>query len=292
LQGDLVCGQRRRADHAHQQRGGCEHAELQQERARDRRTDLEKLGKQGPVGAPEAPEHAILLEGALRIAHPDRRRTHADIDQRRREAGAQEVELWQAEGAIDQGIGQQQVGRNGGQSDPQRRLRPIDRAHEIAEGYERPARHQAPREAVEIAAGQRRSLRRLPELNQNVPAPQLQGHARNAEHQRSPQADAQRPPHDAGLARAERLRGERRHRRHDAHAHCEGGEQHGMRERRRRHHLVAQATKQHQVGRHHGDLAKLGDGHRPGQTHRVDDLRAPSRPWRRQLHAGGDVCRL
>ena len=41
-------------DHAHQQGGGREHAELQHEGARDRRAHLEQLGKQRPVRAPEA----------------------------------------------------------------------------------------------------------------------------------------------------------------------------------------------------------------------------------------------
>ncbi len=284
--------QRRRADHAHQQGRSREHAELQQERARDRCADLDQLGKKRPVRAPETPEHAILLERVAGIADPDRRCTHADVDHRRGKARAQQVELRQAEGSVDEGICQHQVGRNGRQRDPQRRLRPVDRAHEVAQGQESPARHKAPSQPVEIAAGQRRSLRRLTKLNQNVPPPQLQSHARNAEHQRSPQADAQRPPHDAWLARAEGLRGQRRHRRDEAHADREGGEQDGMGKCRRRHHLASQAPQQHQVGRHHGDLAELCDGHRPGQTQSVDDLDAPSGPWHRQLHAGGDVSGL
>ena len=211
---------------------------------------------------------------------------------RRGEAGAEQVQLRQAEGAVDQRIGQQQVGRDGGNRDPQRRLRPVHRAHEIAQGEERPGRHEAPAQPIEIAAGERRGLRRLAEQDEDVPAPQLQGRQRNADHDRRPQSDAQRAAHDARLACAIGLRGERRHRGDEAHADAEGGKQHRVRQRRRRHHLVAKPAQQHQVGRHHGDLAELRQRHRPGQAQRVDDLDTPSRLLRRQLHAGRDMSGL
>ena len=208
---------------------------------------------------------------------------------RRGQARAEQVQLRQAEGAVDQRIGQQQVGRNGGDRDPQRRLRPVHRAHEIAQGQERPGRHEAPAQPVEIAAGKRRRLPASGRADEDVATPQLQGRQRHADHERRPQSDAQRAAHDARLARAIGLRGQRRYRRDEAHADAEGSKQHGVRQRGRRHHLVAQPAQQHQVGRHHGDLAELRQRHRPGQAQRVDDLDTPSRLLRRQLHAGRDI---
>jgi hypothetical protein len=48
-----------------------------------------------------------------------------------------------------------------------------------------------------------------------------------------------------------------------------------MRERYRCNRLVAEPADQCQVGRHHGDLAELGQRDRQRELRRLGDLRAP-----------------
>ena len=283
LQRDLMRGERRRADPAHQLRGGGEHAVFQQERARHRRADDDQLPHEMPIRAPEAPEHAVFAERTARIAHPDRRNAHADIDDRRRKPGAEQIEPRQAERAVDQRIGEQRIRRNRRERDPQSGLGPVHRAHEIAQRHEEPARHDAPRHAEEIALRKFGVLPRLPEREQQLAAPELHDRQRHAENDRRPQADAQRAAHHARLARAiEILRGERRHRRDQPHAEHEHHEQHGMRERGRRDRPVAEPADQREIARHHGDLAELRQRDRQRELDRLGHLVAPNRPARRR----------
>ena len=64
----------------------------------------------------------------------------------------------QAEGTVDQGIGQKAIGGDGGERDRQRRLRTIDGSHEIAKSDEAPGRDHRPRQSGEVARGQRGRL--------------------------------------------------------------------------------------------------------------------------------------
>ena len=146
LQRDLMRGERGGADPAHQDGGDGEQAVFEQERAGDRRADHDQPAEQRPVDAPEAAEHAEFAERPLRIGDPEAGHAHADVDDRRGDAGAEQVELRQAELAVDQRIGEQRIGRDRGERDPERRLRPVDRAHEAAQRDEPPGRHQAPAE--------------------------------------------------------------------------------------------------------------------------------------------------
>ena len=275
LQRDLVRGHRARGDAAHQQRRGGKQPVLQQQRAGDRQADRHQLGEQPPVGSPEAPEHAVLLEGVARVGDPDGGRAHADVDERGGEPGAHQIERRQPEAAVDQHVGEHGIDRDGDERDPQRRLGPVDRAHEVAQRDEDPGREDGPGHAGEIPTRQRGRLGRLAERDQDVLAPELHQRHRHAQHEGRPQADAQRAAHHARLARAIGLGGERRHRRHQPHADGEGGKQHRVRQRGRGQRRVAQAADQHQIGRHHGDLAELDQRHRHRQPHGLGELGAP-----------------
>src|SRR6266481_4808007 len=68
----------------------------------------------------------------------------ANIDQRGREAGAEQIEAWGAEGAVDQGISEQPVHGDGSDGDPQRWFRTINCAHEVAQRNEAPGRDHRP----------------------------------------------------------------------------------------------------------------------------------------------------
>ncbi len=89
----------------------------------------------------------------------------------------------------------------------------------------------------------------------------------------SPMRSARRT--ETRLARAERLRGERRHGGDEAHAEHETGEQDQMRQPDRRDGVVAEPADQRKVGRHHGDLAELGQRDRQRELDRFDDFGAP-----------------
>ncbi len=218
-------------------------------------------------GRQKRPSTRYFLNGAARIADPDRGRAHRDIHDRGREPGAEQVEARQAERAVDQRIGEQRVERDRGERDPQRRLRAIDRTHEIAQRDEAPRRDHRPGQA---RAG---SARRAPAVSGDCPAairmllaPQLRDVDRNADHHRGPQPDAQRAAHQARLARAERLRGERRDGGHESHAEHEADEQDQMREPDGRDGAVAELADQREVGRHHRDLAELRERDRPARA--------------------------
>ncbi len=74
-----------------------------------------------------------------------------------------------------------------------------------------------------------------PSSQQHLLAPNCDAAERDAEQRRRPQADAQRAPDHARIARAERLRGQRRHRRHASPMPSdESCEQHGVRRAPRR----------------------------------------------------------
>ena len=90
-----------------------------------------------------------------------------------------------------------------------------------------------------------------------------------------------------GAARAEGLRGERRDRRHDAHADDEHREQHGVRERRGRNRLIAEPADQREIARHHGDLAELRERNRQRELDRLGQLDAPNPAARRRMRPGG-----
>jgi hypothetical protein len=158
LQSDLMSGERGRADPAHEQRSRGEQPPLQQEAARDRQSDHKQLAHELPVRTPEATEHPIFLERSAGIANLYRSHAHGGIHESGREPGAEQVEVRQAEGTVDQGIGQKAIGGDGGERDRQRRLRTIDRSHEIAKGDEAPGRDHRPRQTGEVARGQRRRL--------------------------------------------------------------------------------------------------------------------------------------
>ena len=288
LQGDLVRRHRARGDAAHQQRRRREQPVLQEQRAGDRQSDRHQLGEQPPVRTPEAPEHAVLLEGVARVGDPDGGRAHADVDERGGEPGAHQVERRQPKGPVDQRIGEHRIDGDGDQRDPQRRLGPVDRAHEVAQRDEDPRREDRPGHAREIAAGQRGRLGRLAEREQDLLAPELQQRHRHAQHDGGPQADPQRPAHHARLPRAIGLGRQRRHGGYEPHADGEGGKQHRVRQRGRRQRRVAQAADQRQVGRHHDDLAELDQRHRQRQPHGLDELGAPKARPRRHPGGGGD----
>ena len=129
-------------------------------------------------------------------------------------------------------------------------------------------------EPGEIARGERRRLGRLPGRDQDVLAPELRHVDRNAEHHRGPKSHAQRAAHHARLACAESLRGQRRDRGHEAHAEHEAEEQDQVREPDRRDRAVAEPADQREVGRHHGDLAELGQRDRPAQASTVSTISA------------------
>ena len=223
----------------------------------------------------------------MRVGDPNRGNTHEQVDDRRGEPGTEHVEARQAERAIDQPVRQHGVERNGGDGDPQRRLGPVHRAHEVAQRHEHPGRHHAPAQPQQIARRKLGRARLLSERDQNVLAPELQRGQRHTGQDGGPQPDTQRPPHEARIARAEGLRGERRHRGHRAHAERERDEQHRVRERGRGHHVIAEPAEQRQVRGHHGDLAELADGQRHRQLQRLRELAAPKPSNRRRARAGG-----
>ena len=51
--------------------------------------------------------------------------------------------------------------------------------------------------------------------------------------------------------------------------------------------MIAEAAKQRQVGRHHGDLAELADGQRSRQLQRLGKFGTPKRRSRRSACTGG-----
>ena len=109
----------------------------------------------------------------------------------------------------------------------------------------------------------------LAERQQHVFAEILQRRHRHAEHHRRPQADAQCAPHHARLARAVGLRGQRRYRRHHAHAEHEGGKQHDLAERSAGEGIVAEMADQHEIAGHHRDLAELRQRDRQSELDRA-----------------------
>src|SRR5262245_23480928 len=159
LQRDLMGGERSRADPAHQERSRGEQAPFEHEGAGDRQSDCNQLPQQLPVRPPESPEHAILLERAAVIANPDRSGAHGNIYQRGRQPGAEQIKARSAEGAVDQGISEQSIHGDGSDGDPERRVRTIDRAHEVAQRDEAPGRDHRPCQSGQIAGGERRGGR-------------------------------------------------------------------------------------------------------------------------------------
>ena len=150
----------------------------------------------------------------------------------------------QPEGAVDQRVGEHGVGRDGDERDPQRRLGPVDRAHEVAQRDERPAGDDGPGHAGEIAAGQRGRLRRLAQRDQDVLAPELQQRQRHA--QRSPPPTGRRAARGAPCAAGARRRPAPPAAPRPTPGPCrgEGGKQHRVRQRRRRQRRVAEAADQ------------------------------------------------
>ncbi len=189
----------------------------------------------------------------------------------------------QAERAKQQQIDQQRVGRDRGQRDPEHRLRAVDRAHEAADRHEPEGRQDGPDQTGEIFLRMMRRRGGLSERKQDLFGPEAKRHQRQRDQQRCPQADAQRSADQMRVARAEGLRGQRCDGRHQAHAGGEADEKHGVRQRCGGHRLGAETPDHGNVGRHHRDLAELGqrDRHarasasRPAQSR--DDGRAPSR---------------
>ena len=187
---------------------------------------------------------------------------------------------------MDQRIGEHAVDGNRRQRHPQPGLRTVDRAHEIADRDEPPARDQQPGETHEIARGERRGLRRLAGGEQNVFAPKLRHVDRNAEDDRSPESHAQRPAHHARSARPKRLRRQGCDRGHRPHAEHEAGEQDQLRKRHRRHRAVAEPPDQREVGGHHRDLAELRQRDRQRELGGRRDFRAPSRAFETERSGG------
>jgi hypothetical protein len=130
-------------------------------------------------------------------------------------------------------------------------------------------RQDGPHQAGEIFLRMMRRRGRLAEREQNPFRPEAKRHQRQRDQQRSPQADAQRAADQMRVARAEALRGERRDRGHQAHPDGEADEEHGMRQRRGRHGLGAETPDHGKVGRHHCDLAKLGQRDRRREFQRL-----------------------
>src|SRR5205085_2545000 len=95
-------------------------------------------------------ERLKFSERPSRLRDPKACDAHADVDDRRRKASAEQIELRKAELAIDQRVAEQRIRGDRNQRDPERRLRTIDRAHETADGDEPPAGQQAPGEPFEI----------------------------------------------------------------------------------------------------------------------------------------------
>ena len=145
LQRDLMRRQRGGADQAHQQGGGGKQSVFQQERDRDRRADHDQLAHQHPVDAPDPAEHVIFPERPAVMGEPQRRQEHAEIDHGGGEAGAEQFQPRQSPFAVDQEIDQHGIGGDRDQRDPQPRLRPVDRAHEAADGEKPQRRQQCPR---------------------------------------------------------------------------------------------------------------------------------------------------
>ena len=284
--------ERRGAEPAHQQGRRGEHAVFEQHGGRDRRADREQAAEQRPVRHPEAAEHAVLLERPARIADPDTGHAHAEIDDGGRKSRAEHLQPRQAEFTVDQRIGEHAVRRDRRKRDPQCRFGPVHRLHEAAQRDEPPRRHHAPGEAPEIIGRERRLDRGLAEREQHPFALELRHAQGNAEQRRGPEPDAERAPHHARLPRAERLRGKRRHRGHEPHADDEGCEQHGVRQRRRRHDLVAEPAEEGEVAGHHRDLAELSERNRQRELDRLDQLIAPDRSARGgRRHAREDLSR-
>jgi hypothetical protein len=173
---------------------------------------------------------------------------------------------------MDQEIDQERIGRDRGKRDPQSRLRPVDRAHEAADRQEPQRRRDAPRQAQQIALRETRGRGRLAEHHQDLFAVQRKHHHRQGNQQRGPQADAKRAPHHARVAGAEGLRGKRRHRGHQSHPEGEADEEHRVRQRRGGNRLVAEASDQGKIGRHHRDLPELRQCDRDSQPERFDQL--------------------
>ena len=119
-------------------------------------------------------------------------------------------------------------------------------------------------------------------------APELRDIDRDAEHDRGPQPDTQRAAHQTGLARAECLRGQRGDRGDRSHAEDESDEQDQVRETDGGNGLLAEAPDQCEIGRHHGDLAKLCQRDRPCELDRFDHVGTPRRAPGLRRRSGSD----
>jgi len=106
----------------------------------------------------------------------------------------------------------------------------------------------------------------LAEAEQNLFAAQGECHDRQRDQQCRPEAGAQRSPDHGRIVCPERLRGERGDRRHQPHAKGEADPEDGAAKRGRRERLVAEASDEDEIGRHHRDLPKLCQRHRRGKA--------------------------
>ena len=103
-------------------------------------------------------------------------------------------------------------------------------------------------------------------------AAERQDHQRQRDEQRRPQADAQRAPHHARIARAERLRRQWRHGGYETEAECERDEENRLPERRRRNRFAAEPADERQIGRCHRDLPELRHGQRRREFQRFREF--------------------
>jgi hypothetical protein len=211
-------------------------------------------------------------ERAAAISKPEARHKHPEIDDRGGEAGAEQLQPRQSQLAMDQDIDQHGIGRDRGDRDPQSRLRPVDRAHEAADREKPQRRRNAPRQAQQIILREMRGRGSLAQHQQDLLARQSKRQHRQGNQQRSPKADAKRAPHQAWIAGAERLSGERRHGRHQPHSEGETDEGDRMRQRRRGNGFIPETSDQGKIGGHHRDLPELRqrDGH--SQLERLGQL--------------------
>ncbi len=164
--------------------------------------------------------------------------------------------------AVEQEVHQQRVGGHRCERDPEHRLRPVDRAHEAADGDEPQRRRNAPDEPEQILLAEARRLRRLPEREQDLLAVQRQEHDRDRYQEGHPQAGTHGAAHLARIARAKSLRGKGCYGRDQAKPEGEADEEHGVAERRGCHRVIAEPSDEGEIGRHHRDLAELRHRHR------------------------------
>ena len=218
-----------------------------------------------PSMPPDAPEHVIFPERAAARGKPEARQHGAEIDHRGGKAGTEQSQPRQAPFAVDQEIDQQRIGRDRAQGDPQRGLRPVDRAHEAADRHEPKRRRHAPDQAEQILLRQMRGGGHLAQRQQDLLPVEREHHDRQRNKQRGPQPGSQRTPHLMWIAGAEGLCGQRRHGRHQSHADGEADEVYGARQCRRGDRFVAEPPDEGEVGRHHRDLPKLRQRHRHRQ---------------------------